>query len=493
MREAEPYIQRDELIIARAEALSQGDRVYVLSVGGIDGLERHLAELGDTIKVSDQIQAIAASINRREPMPNPSIVLHRPRSTPVPDDYRRRGSDGMTYAPIRDTGRHPITFTDFGGRPRVVLPSEPSNWAELRADLTDWATEMGRGASAEQTRAKAIVLKAEPAPEYSFDGLLPVYVRSMGDNWLGRTDNHKRTIKVLKEVLGNIEYRDVRRKHAIQYRDKLESLGSYGWQKGHLERASALFAAAISGGKMPDEVERNPFYEVGVRGTEEDVNPDKAQTDLFTVAQLQTILAKAREIHWGDTRREKRHTETMWLLEVMTYSGMRPNEVLQLQRGDVYVEPESSVKVFHIHRKCCVTGTRHPLKSMKNPKLRDVYVPLHPKIEAFFDFANAGPDKAAFMFACFPYTGAGKKRRSWFDTNFCKLLKTCEIEPKPGKKLSLYSIGRLFHRAMDNVEIVKKRQEVITSHAPQDEHDKYSRGADLKLLAADVAKIDPLA
>ena len=87
----------------------------------------------------------------------------------------------MTYAPIRDTCKCPIAFTDFGGIPCVVLPSEPSNWAETRADLQDWASEMGAKAAAQHAQAQAILLKAEPAGEFSFHGLLAVYVKRKGD------------------------------------------------------------------------------------------------------------------------------------------------------------------------------------------------------------------------------------------------------------------------------------------------------------------------
>lgn len=46
---------------------------------------------------------------------------------------------------------------------------------------------------------------------------------------------------------------------------------------------------------------------------------------------------------------------------------------------------------------------------------------------------------------------------------------------------------------MNCAPVSEKRQCVITSLAPQDVHDGYSRGAELKTLARDVAKVEPLA
>ena len=364
--ESEPYANRDAAVIAQLEAMTAGERQYVLEHGGWEGLKHYAEAQIRQVEASNQIAAIANGINRRAPLPNPSLILPRPRSTPPPDDYRRPGDDGMTYAPIRDTGRCPIAFTDFMGKPRVVLPSTPTSWAETRADLQDWASEMGAKAAAEHAQAQGILLKAEPAGEFSFDGLLAVYVKRKGDKWRGKDadksrhqDGLSRTVRLLREVLGNIDYRDVDARTAAAFRDALEAMGkSYDWRHRQLQHAHRMYAAAVNLRTM----DANPFENLTPHG--EAADDDRIRRGGFSPAQLRAVLAKAREIKFGDVR----HREVMHVLEGVACLGLAPNEILCIQRGDVGVDPESGVKFLDITDKDSVTKKRHELKSLKEPR-----------------------------------------------------------------------------------------------------------------------------
>ena len=507
--ESEPYAKRDAAVIAQLEAMTADERQYVLEHGGWQGLKRHADAQMLQVETSNQIAAIANGINRRAPLPNPSLILPRPRSTPPPDDFRRRGGDGMTYAPIRDTGKCPIAFTDFGGIPCVVLPSEPSNWAETRADLQDWASEMGAKAAAQHAQAQAILLKAEPAGEFSFDGLLAVYVKRKGDKWRGKDadksrhqDGLSRTVRLLRVVLGNVDYRDVDARKAAEFRDALEAMGkSYDWRYRQLQHAHRMYAAAVN----LRTIDANPFANLTPHG--EAADDDKIRRGGFSPAQLRAILAKAKDIKFGD----ERHRDVMHALEGVACLGLAPNEILLIQRGDVGVDPETGVKFLDITDKDCVTKKRHELKSLKNRESRPRLLPLHPKLIefGFFDFAYTADKskKKEFVFAAFPWN-KHKYRRGWFDQNLVPMLlkemehvgitlqqrdgKTVAVNAR-GEMLTFYSMRHQFHALLDNSDISRKRQLVLTGHASQEDHDKYAHGANLLKLYKDVAKLDPLA
>src|ERR1700704_1530158 len=62
-----------------------------------------------------------------------------------------------------------------------------------------------------------------------------------------------------------------------------------------------------------------------------------------------------------------------------------------------------------------------------------------------------------------------------------------------GEMLTFYSMRHRFHELLDNSDVSRKRQLVLTGHASQEDHDKYARGANLLKLYNDVAKLDRLA
>ena len=62
-----------------------------------------------------------------------------------------------------------------------------------------------------------------------------------------------------------------------------------------------------------------------------------------------------------------------------------------------------------------------------------------------------------------------------------------------GEMLTFYSMRHQFHELLDNSDISRKRQLVLTGHASQEDHDNYASGANLLKLYKDVEKLDPLA
>jgi hypothetical protein len=247
-------------------------------------------------------------------------------------------------------------------------------------------------------------------------------------------------------------------------------------------------------------VDENAFIvgNVSVRGGKTD--PTRKPRGTFTATQQRLILDKARETRFGGDR----HEEVMHLLMGMTYLGMAPNEMLLAQRGDVFVEPESGVRVIKVTSIGYGTNAVHAMKSTKNDESRPRTLPLHPKMEGFFEFATNG-DPQEFIFDAFKWN-MQKYRRGWFDANFVPvLLVKCGIAHKmpegkvvaltaDGRRtLSLYSVRHRFHRVLDNSNVSLKRQLVLTGHADPADHFKYDHGADLLALYRDIASLDPLA
>jgi hypothetical protein len=83
----------------------------------------------------------------------------------------------------------------------------------------------------------------------------------------------------------------------------------------------------------------NPAAGLKVRKDEYEASSDEADRT-FSAQQSRAILETAARVRFGDTPREKRHTEVMWMLWLIAIEGVGPKEVSQLQAGDVYKTEE---------------------------------------------------------------------------------------------------------------------------------------------------------
>jgi hypothetical protein len=387
-------------------------------------------------------------------------------------------------------------------KPRSGMSLEMTRRRQLDALLHDPEQDEIRAKVAELEPLAPVALKAEPAEPFTFDGLLtlPKITRCVEST----KQNLRRTVTLLKEALGaKTDYRDVDGDAAGKFRDHLATLGGYKFQSARLSQASALFGAAIDARTYK---ERNPFEGIGPSAKpEDDTNKTKAP---YSGAQLRHILDTART--WHSKRNEpfggERHEHVLWAMRTLTFNGERPNEVLLVQKGSIGVK--DGVPVIDISAKCCVTGERLTMKSVKNSG-SDRRIPLHPAlwdaeyqkahglpVESILDFAKhdgTDADKASFLFKCFPWNKT-KYRRGWWDSNFSEWVReACGIKPdEADEKQSLTSKRQRFHDAMEHAKIGGKHERILTGHAAPDVHENYKRGKNLKLLAADVARIDVL-
>src|SRR5262249_25544382 len=107
--------------------------------------------------------------------------------------------------------------------------------------------------------------------------------------------------------------------------------------------------------------------------------------------QVRAILEIAAKIKFGG----ERHEQVLWALRLLALNGPRPNEIFQLQAGDVCTSA-NGVKFIWIRGIDAVTGKRHPQKRVKTGESRRV--PLHPAVMDFFEYA-AHFAKDEFIFA----------------------------------------------------------------------------------------------
>jgi integrase len=320
----------------------------------------------------------------------------------------------------------------------------------------------------------------EPSAELavSWDALLAQWIRIKAPT---RIRGHEATIALLKEFFGEtIDCRKITPSEIGQFRDKLTNEGvSREMVATRLKRIRAMFSAASQ------EPTDNPFY--GIINPATGVNvlgkspPQRDGRDrAFTRSQVRTVLETAARIRLGGSR----HEEILWMLRLLAFSGARPNEIAQLQGGDVY--EHDGVKLIHIRNTDAITDQPHRQKSVKMGEGR--LVPLHPDVIGFFDYSATFP-KDVFIFGSFPWN-KDNGRAAGLITSFSRFLRAdCQIVDAT-KRLTLYSLRHRFHDAMDEADIPEKQQHRLVGHRAKNIHARYG-GGELRLLARHMASIKP--
>ena len=208
---------------------------------------------------------------------------------------------------------------------------------------------------------------------------------------------------------------------------------------------------------------------------------DEEEGRPFTGEQIKTILAKAAEAEAFDEFR----IEVLWILKLMTWVGLRPNEAAQLRTSDIY--EQDGVRIIHVR------ATLNSDEQMQLKKGSRRKIPLHPAIADFWDFAKSR--NTDFVFDAL-YFNLDNGRADWLMRRFGAFLRdVCKITtPEGERKLTLYSLRHSYHDAMDNCDppIPDAMQRVLAAHAKKDAHERYGKGADLAKLAKVIERINPL-
>lgn len=368
---------------------------------------------------------------------------------------------------------------------RETFAGYPEGSRVARMGLASFALAVADGTAREAAllqeaeKAEALVLKAEPASNEKLSALLSVWIKSQGDGWKGRTSDHKRALDDFIAYLKRDKpYRDVTQGDAMGWRNSLADDPSVGYykQRDSLRRVSALFAAA----KQRDEkLKSNPFKDVTPIGAKPDARVVAAERG-FKAAELRKLVKTAVAIKWGG----ERHALAMWALRLCIYTGARPHEVLQLQKGDVY-KVGKAVVVHLRDADANKNGECHPLKSIKNNVSRRE-VPLHPAVAGFLKFAQKSETDQ--IFECFPHDKE-KGRTVWFSQNFTVLREAAGL---PEGKV-FYGLRNTYISTMRDVGIHADRARHLVGHATGDVHgDIYLMPSKMAVLVKDVAAVDPM-
>jgi hypothetical protein len=302
---------------------------------------------------------------------------------------------------------------------------------------------------------KAIMLIAEPAPERDVSALLEIWKdKRKPRSW--RDD--ERHLRRFCEFLGKrVDYRRITREQAQAWRNHLEDEGrSHIDVRDHLASLRAMFAVVVGRGDRPD----NPFDGVKTLLQAPDASaaamaktPTAAEAAKLIETAKAPVFGNGATQLWGKT---KRLNEAATLaLEGFTYTGARPIEFLQLQRGDVVkvraVIDGTAVEVVCVHfTDMDANGgwrTKHADKHLKNKKNTALARRWYPLAGDAADFGHrlyafAQGSKTDFIFDCF-----GENRSGWFSNNMRALVAKAGVP----ESITVYGLRHRHRNCMKRV------------------------------------------
>jgi integrase len=358
-------------------------------------------------------------------------------------------------------------------------------------------------AALEYVKAEVIKLTAEPAFEYTFAGL---YAR-----WHGPADkprvkpgparNYKRTAdRLAKCFVEKPDVREVTRADARKFLAYLQkNVRGTASQKADIGQAFTLFDC-LDSHELPDG---NPF--VDAKKLRREVGHKTKIKGAFSQQQLRRVIEIAARTGFGSNRVSKRHSETLWMLKLLAYTGARANEIAGLRKGDV--RKEGAITYIHLRED-------HAEKSVKGRKGEDFSrkVPLHSDIAADFEaFAKSVSTDA--IFGKFEWSTL-HGRAQWLFHNFADFLRehhaeigirlVDKINPKTGKdikqaidddglELTLHRIRGSFENTAEAAGIDQRAIDDITGHKIKTVAGKhYRKQLPLPVLSEAMEKLRPL-
>jgi integrase len=382
------------------------------------------------------------------------------------------------YRKVSDKDRQ--VLARLGGLPAILSTEEPKTqlefekaqhtelyWRRLQAECILYNVEKKKGKSSLELA-------------HSWDGLFEEWKRIQEPK---RTRNYAGTIRTLKSHFGERDCRQISQLEIGKFRDSLTGSGvSRQRVATHLRLIHAMFSAVAKEPTCYFAGMTNPAAGVKVLGKNP---PAKGGANrVFTPLQVKLVIETAAAAKFGDGNRKKRHTEILWILRLLTFTGARPNEICQLQGADVF--EQDGVKCIRIQEIDAVTGKKHREKSVKTGEAR--IIPLHPAVLDFYVHAAQFASRD-FIFGAFRWN-KDNGRAAWLTSEFPAFLKNdCKIV-EPTKELKLYSLRHTFVSAMRIAKIPEDIQKQIVGHR-KDVHGRYG-GGELRLLAEYVATIKPM-
>lgn len=267
-------------------------------------------------------------------------------------------------------------------------------------------------------------------------------------------------------VVGDMAPKDVRREHAVKFREAMEKKGESRTNIKHmLEELHRLFSVALS----ENLIDANPFSGVKVAKDGTAKFSDEERRKPFTGSQVQTILGTADGL---DCRGAD---DLRWIIRLLAYHGARSGEICQLRSLDVTMT--AGVPVLRI---------TDEVGSLKN-KFSKRDIPIHPECVGIIAYAAARTDKR-WLFGEF---SKAKDRTAVFQSWAARFLdETAGIKDDDLTMHSLRHTWRTVAREIDMPEAVSRS---IMGHAlGKDDHAAYGAGPSLAKRAEWMARVDPL-
>lgn len=354
------------------------------------------------------------------------------------------------------------------------------NLAEIARVSGDPEADVARGLLNMQIRTRTVlaprveavrgVLAKAGEPSDVYMGLVDLWTKVRQPRHARTPERYKMYFTHLRRAIGDVDPLQLTQWHLAKFRDYLETLDgvSENAQIKYLDAVRAVFSVAVSEGKMLV----NPAKGVQVRRTKGKFI-DRVKRKPFTGTQVKTILAKAKETRWsGDNASAG---DVLWALRLAAYHGMRIGEVCQLRKEDVRLE--HGVQILDIH------DAHGHVKNAASVRK----IPLHPKCTGFMAYAKRAPGPWVFGFTDYKEGG----RAGWIVRNFPKFRReVCGIPDDA--KVTQHSFRHRFIDACRDAGVLEDRRHAIVGHAEKGAHGKYGDGPGLKVLAAEMAKVNPL-
>lgn len=319
---------------------------------------------------------------------------------------------------------------------------------------------------------------------------------------LAAQQRHRVSVRRFVELHGNVPVREITQAQVLAYRDFCETIPdtrrvSAEKRRGDLRGLKSAGLPVIS----PRTVERHlvtikallkwcipnvaNFGTGNVAAGVVAAKDDRKRHEIargFTQEELALIFDKL-EWHYDPTRARyrARSADMVWLVWTACYSGCRLEEMAQLARDNV--RQIGDVWVLDINDE----GGRK-LKNEQSSRL----VPVHPVLlkRGFVKWAKEGDSKRVFSSFIVNKTVAGRSYGHAASASFGRYLDNIGLKDRA---ITFHSFRHTFVGALRNARVPYSAELAIVGHADKVNpvHGKYGGPAGVKVLAKEMARVEP--
>lgn len=414
-------VAHDELI-KRLKAMSVGDRAALATSGGVEKTQLEIAELAVALPFVEAVSAFNEA----------DVSLEPYTGTPTEDGDIVEPNDAIEQL-------------------QEIRKARASADA-LRARINSKRTLIAR------------TLGSSKPPNLAT--LIPVWEKVAAPRRKKSVDKKNLYVGRLVSVVGDLGPTDVRREHAVEFRNAMEKKGESRTNIKHmLEELRGLFNVALS----ENLVESNPFAGVKVVRDGKAKFSDERRRKPFTGSQVMEILSAASALDC------KGANDLYWIIKLLAYHGARSGEICQLRPIDVMTI--AGVPVLHITDEA---------GSLKN-KFSRRDVPIHPECIGIVSYAAERSDYALLFSEFSKAKDTASRFQSWGSKFLDKQVGITD------KDLSMHSLRHTWRTVAREIDMPEAISRSIMGHAlGKDDHAAYGAGPSLTKRAEWMAKVDPM-